>query len=497
MSKFTRRIIAAEIARRVADELEEEAKRDAERNAELLRGAELLRDVALGAEVPSELVEVPEVKIPSFEKQTEAESDAEHEASAEANTPVEIESEQPAGTAAAETDVASAVAGTAAAGAGAGTAGEGAAGEGTPEAAAGQGERGATTSTADAVAALTQMAFHDAYSGEGMAEETAGQTAAEDGAASAAKAAQAEQAGQATQAANAVQAVPASGALLEQQDGSFQAAHVVSVTAVQTSEDGAVTPLPAPSGKTMPVPIEGRLSTSAVRVPQEIRGCSGILVNGHRIKSFAYSTDVAVIHNTNADAILAVYPFTGHPQIMKAIQSVAKAPVFTGVGGGTTMGQRVLELAMFAEMQGMMGVVLNAPSSVETVERVAATVDIPVMVTILDWDDFARAKIEAGAKIINVAAGFDTVRVVREIRKEYPDLPVVATGGTKPESIKATIEAGANAISWTPPSAVELQGMMMDQYRDNYAAGIEMGHGNSDANEHVGRLSSWLADKGL
>ena len=40
----------------------------------------------------------------------------------------------------------------------------------------------------------------------------------------------------------------------------------------------------------------------------EIEGCTGIMVRGHRVRSFAYSTDVAVIHNTNADAILAVYP---------------------------------------------------------------------------------------------------------------------------------------------------------------------------------------------
>lgn len=216
-----------------------------------------------------------------------------------------------------------------------------------------------------------------------------------------------------------------------------------------------------------PMPIEGRLSSSAARVPMEIEGCTGIMVRGHRIRSFAYSTDVAVIHNTNADAILAVYPFTGHPMITQAILSVAKAPVFVGVGGGTTTGQRVLELAMFAEMQGAMGVVLNTPATVETVQHTAAVIDVPVMATITQWDDVARAKVEAGASIINVAAAKQTPEVIRALREEYPTLPVVATGGRNPASILATIEAGANAVSWTPPSAQELQGAMMDRYRED------------------------------
>ena len=241
-----------------------------------------------------------------------------------------------------------------------------------------------------------------------------------------------------------------------------------------------------------PAPIEGRLSSGAVRVPPEIERCSGIVVHGQRIRSFAYSTDVAVIRNTNADAILAVYPFTGHPIITQAILSVAKAPVFTGVGGGTTTGQRVLELAMFAEMQGVQGVVLNAPAPVETVRQLAGVVDIPVVATILAWDDVARAKVDAGARIINVAAGRATADVVRALREEMPELPVIATGGRKPESILATIEAGANAVSWTPPDAQELQGSMMDAYR----AG-EKGHAGEAAATERPRLSAWLAEKGL
>lgn len=45
---------------------------------------------------------------------------------------------------------------------------------------------------------------------------------------------------------------------------------------------------------------------------------------------------------------------------------------------------------------------------------------------------------------------------MREIRKEYPDFPIIATGGPTDDSIRETIEAGANAITYTPPSNGQL-----------------------------------------
>lgn len=213
------------------------------------------------------------------------------------------------------------------------------------------------------------------------------------------------------------------------------------------------------------LPIENPLSSPDARVPAEIGLSSGLLLQGRRLRSFAYTTDVAVIHNTNADAILAVYPFTGQPVINQAVLSVAQVPVFVGVGGGTTTGTRVLELAVFAEMQGVAGVVLNAPSEVETVREVAMTVHVPVMATVIKWDDMVQRKIEAGAKIINVAAGKHTAEVVASIKDRYPEIPVVASSGGSAESIRETIASGANALSWTPPSSAQLQKQMMDRYR--------------------------------
>ena len=85
--------------------------------------------------------------------------------------------------------------------------------------------------------------------------------------------------------------------------------------------------------------VEGRLTSPNARVPEIItQRCGGITVKGHTLKSFAYTTDAVIIRNTNANAILAVYPFTGEPVITQALLTVAQMPLFVGVGGGTTTG---------------------------------------------------------------------------------------------------------------------------------------------------------------
>ena len=151
--------------------------------------------------------------------------------------------------------------------------------------------------------------------------------------------------------------------------------------------------------------VEGRLTSPNARVPEIItQRCGGITVKGHTLKSFAYTTDAVIIRNTNANAILAVYPFTGEPVITQALLTVAQMPLFVGVGGGTTTGPRVAELAMVAEMQGAAGVVINAPAPAETIETTMSMVDIPVIATVTEDDEITECKILAGAAIINVAA---------------------------------------------------------------------------------------------
>ena len=101
------------------------------------------------------------------------------------------------------------------------------------------------------------------------------------------------------------------------------------------------------------VPVyEGELRKHSIQVPRCISECSGIRIFGRRIKSLVFSTDVAIIKNINADAVIAVYPFTPQPAITQAILSVSEVPVFAGVGGGLTNGQRSASIAAYAEHQG-------------------------------------------------------------------------------------------------------------------------------------------------
>lgn len=219
--------------------------------------------------------------------------------------------------------------------------------------------------------------------------------------------------------------------------------------------------------KKMPTQIDGTLRKFALRVPEPIYDCSGILVFGKRIKSLVFSTDLCIIKNVNADAVIAVYPFTPQPVITQALMLAADIPVFAGVGGGLTQGQRVINLAMFAEMQGATGVVVNAPTANEVLRHVTETIDIPTVVTVAREDTDFAARIESGASIFNVSAAADTPRIVRRIREQFPDFPIIATGGPTDDSIKRTIEAGANAITWTPPSNGEIFKDIMSAYREN------------------------------
>ncbi|MEA4942510.1 MAG: hydrolase [Oscillibacter sp.] len=212
----------------------------------------------------------------------------------------------------------------------------------------------------------------------------------------------------------------------------------------------------------------GTLRSHSVTLPQCISECSGIRIFGRRIKSLAFSTDVAIIKNINADAIIAVYPFTPQPVISQAIINVSDVPVFVGVGGGITTGARSIRLAIQAEHQGAYGVVLNAPTSNEVIHQIKEEVDIPVVITVVSEHTDIRARIEAGADFLNVSGAARTPEIVAHIRQQFPEVPIIATGGPTEESILSTIRAGANAMTYTPPSNGELFAQLMERYRETH-----------------------------
>jgi len=211
--------------------------------------------------------------------------------------------------------------------------------------------------------------------------------------------------------------------------------------------------------------VESRLRNNILKLPEEIRQASGISIYGRTIKSLVFTTDLAIIKNCDADAVFAVYPFTPQPSISEAIIKASYIPVFCGVGGGVTQGIRTVSLAKDAENQGAIGVVMNAPITNMNLLAVSRAVDIPVVITITDEMTDVGLRLESGASILNVAAGAKTAQIVRKIRSEYPDVPIIATGGPTSETILEAIEAGANAITYTPPTTKELFSEIMRDYR--------------------------------
>ena len=135
------------------------------------------------------------------------------------------------------------------------------------------------------------------------------------------------------------------------------------------------------------------------------------------------------------------------------------------IGGSITQGERCVEAALHSEMSGVAAVVVNTSIPVESISALVEKVAVPVCVTACAADDVVHRQIAAGASIVNVAAGARTPQVVEALRREYPDLPIIATGGPTDDAIRATIAAGADAVSWTPPAIADLEREVMEKAR--------------------------------
>lgn len=212
--------------------------------------------------------------------------------------------------------------------------------------------------------------------------------------------------------------------------------------------------------------ISGTLRAKYLQVPEVIWQAKGIVIMGRRLKSVLFSTDIAIIRNCNADGILAVYPFTPQQIISDAIINASSVPVLAGIGGGTTQGTRAALMAKDAEAQGAYGVVVNAPMTNDNIKLIDRIIDIPIIATVVSDKTDIDARIRAGVDILNVSAAAKTPELVRHIRADFPKVPIIATGGPTDDTILETIRAGANTISYTPPTSAEIFAEMMIRYRE-------------------------------
>ena len=95
--------------------------------------------------------------------------------------------------------------------------------------------------------------------------------------------------------------------------------------------------------------------------------------------------------------------------------------------------------------------------------------DIPVVLTIVSLnEDLEKRMLHTKANIINVSGGKDTVKIVKKLREIDPNFPIIATGGPTEETAREVIQAGANAVTFTPPTNGEIFKGMMEEYRHRY-----------------------------
>lgn len=203
-----------------------------------------------------------------------------------------------------------------------------------------------------------------------------------------------------------------------------------------------------------------------VEMPPLIYQVEGIRVFGRTLRSFIFSTDIALLRNTNADAVFAMYPFATQPIIHRMLLTAVDLPVFVGVGSVGMSDNKVVACAQDAEAAGATGIVVGPQMSPEMITRLKKQLDIPLIATVASSKEGLERKIDSGVDILNISGAQETPHIVHEVKEKYPYMPIVATGGPNDDSILDTIKAGADAISFTPPSIAEVFSKQMEIFRE-------------------------------
>lgn len=112
--------------------------------------------------------------------------------------------------------------------------------------------------------------------------------------------------------------------------------------------------------------------------------------------------------------------------------------------------------------------VCNAPMDAESICAIKQAVEIPVVYTVVSRYMDLEPMLEAGVDFLNISGAEKTAEIVSEVRRRYPKIPIIATGGPTEDSILQTIRAGANAITYTPPTNGKIFAESMRRYRARY-----------------------------
>jgi len=203
-----------------------------------------------------------------------------------------------------------------------------------------------------------------------------------------------------------------------------------------------------------------------IATPKHITdNCKGLNLKGNPVKTILYSTDLALIENNDADAVLAVYPFPPSISIIKTLIAFSDRPVICGIGGGLTQGDYAIEIALQAQEYGAAAVIVNQPFKNEDIVKLKNQLSIPIIASVSTINFDFKARIEAGVSCFNVTGGTNTVAIVEHIQHLYPGFPILSTGGKTVEALHTIVKKKINAVVLTPPSNAALFRSIMDDYR--------------------------------
>lgn len=203
-----------------------------------------------------------------------------------------------------------------------------------------------------------------------------------------------------------------------------------------------------------------------IPTPKHItQNCKGLELQKNKIKTILYSTDLALIENNDADALLAVYPFPPSIQIIKTLIEFSNRPVICGIGGGMTQGEHAIEIAIQAQKYGAAAVIVNQPFKNEDIAKLKQQVSIPIISSVSTLNFDFDQRIQAGVSCFNVTGGPNTVAIVEHLQRNYPDFPIISTGGKTFDSLHSIVNKKISAVILTPPSNAELFRSIMDTYR--------------------------------
>lgn len=193
--------------------------------------------------------------------------------------------------------------------------------------------------------------------------------------------------------------------------------------------------------------------------------CKGLELQGNQVKTILYSTDLALIENNDADALLAVYPFPPSIQIIKTLIEFSNRPVICGIGGGMTQGDYAIEIALQAQQYGAAAVIVNQPFKNEDIAKLKEQLSIPIISSVSTINFDFKARIEAGVSCFNLTGGTNTLAIVEHLQHHFPHFPIISTGGKTIDVLHTVVNKKINAVVLTPPSNAALFRSIMDSYR--------------------------------